>query len=112
MVLLRVAAAVYFLTHLLVAAAPVVVLASFVAISHMAPYASRRGVGQWGGAGGAICEDHFGLARGGMRVARRRAVELACSLVSYMPLANRGPGVNLRPRRELKPAHNCVQTCA
>ena len=24
---------------------------------------SRRVVGQWGGAGGAICEDHFALAR-------------------------------------------------
>ena len=38
-------------------------------ISHMAPNAPRRVVGQWGGAGGAICEDHFGLAGGGMRVA-------------------------------------------
>ena len=34
-ILLRVAAAVYFLTHLLVAAAPVVVLASFVTISRV-----------------------------------------------------------------------------
>ena len=58
-VLLRVAAAVYFLTHLLVAAAPVVMLASFVTISCLTPYASRRVVGQWGGASGAICEDHF-----------------------------------------------------
>ena len=68
-VLLRVAAAVYLLAHLLVAAAPVVMLASFVTISCLTPYASRRVVGQWGGAGGAICEDHFGVARGGMRVA-------------------------------------------
>ncbi len=29
---------------------------------------SRRVVGQWGGAGGAICEDHFALA-GSVRVA-------------------------------------------
>ena len=36
MVLLRVAAAVYFLAHLLVAAAPVVMLASGITISHMA----------------------------------------------------------------------------
>ena len=64
-VLFRVAAAVYFLTHLLVAAAPVVHLASFVTISHMASHASRRVVGQWGGAGGAICEDHFPLAGSG-----------------------------------------------
>ena len=63
-ILLRVAAAVYFLTHLLVAAAPVVMLASFVAVSGMASNASRRGVGQWGGAGGAGCEDHFCLAAG------------------------------------------------
>ena len=57
-VLLGVAAAVYFLTDLLVAAAPVVHLASFVTISCVTPNAPRRGVGQWGGAGGACCEDH------------------------------------------------------
>ena len=61
-VLFRVAAAVYFLTHLLVAAAPVVMLASGPTISCVTPYASRRVVGQWGGAGGAICEDHYALA--------------------------------------------------
>ena len=70
MVLFRVAAAVYFLTHLLVAAAPVVMLASFVAVSRVASNASRRVVGQWGGAGGAICEDHFALA--GRREGRSR----------------------------------------
>ena len=58
-ILLCVAAAVYLLTHLLVAAAPVVMLASFVTISCMTPYASRGVVGQWGGAGGTGCEDHF-----------------------------------------------------
>ena len=58
-ILLRVAAAVYFLTHLLVAAAPVVMLASFVAVPRMTSNASRRVVGQWGGAGGACCEDHL-----------------------------------------------------
>ena len=57
-ILFCVAAAVYFLTHLLVAAAPVVVLASRVTISQFAPNATRRVVGQWGGAGGACCEDH------------------------------------------------------
>ena len=60
-VLLCVSAAVYFLAHLLVAAAPVVLLASFVTISCLTPYASRRGVGQWRGAGGACCEDHLEL---------------------------------------------------
>jgi hypothetical protein len=66
-ILFCVAAAVYSFTDLLVAAAPVVMLASFVTISCMAPNASRRGVGQWGGAGGAFCEDHFALA-GSVRV--------------------------------------------
>ena len=63
----RVAAAVYFLADLLVAAAPVVMLASGITISRVAPHASRRVVGQWGGAGSAINEDHFALA------GRRRA---------------------------------------
>ena len=58
-ILFCVAAAVYFLTHLLVAAAPVVMLASGVAVAQFTSNASRRVVGQWGGAGGAICEDHF-----------------------------------------------------
>jgi hypothetical protein len=62
-VLLRVAAAVYLLTDLLVAAAPVVMLASFVAVSCVTSNASRRVVGQWGGAGGASCEDHFAFLR-------------------------------------------------
>ena len=61
-VLFRVTASVYFLTDLLVAAAPVVMLASLVTVSCVTPNAPRRVVGQWGGAGGAICEDHFGLA--------------------------------------------------
>jgi hypothetical protein len=64
-VLFRVAAAVYFLTYLLVAAAPVVVLASRVTISRFAPHTSRGVVGQWRGAGGAVCKDHlFGQAYG------------------------------------------------
>ena len=58
-ILLCVAAAVYFLAHLLVAAAPVVMLASFVAVPQFTSNASRGVVGQWGGAGGACCEDHF-----------------------------------------------------
>ena len=61
-ILFCVAAAVYFLAHLLVAAAPVVMLASFVAVPQFTSNASRRGVGQWGGAGGAVCEDHLALA--------------------------------------------------
>ena len=47
---------------LYVAAAPVVMLASGVAIARPASNASRRVEGQWGGAGGAVCEEHFGLA--------------------------------------------------
>ena len=43
-------------------------------------------MGQWGGAGGAICEDHFGLARGGMRVAFDGDDFCLVSLVSYLPL--------------------------
>jgi hypothetical protein len=58
-ILFRVAAAVNFLTDLLVPAAPVVVLASRIAVPRFAPHASRRVVGQWGGAGGAVCDDHI-----------------------------------------------------
>jgi hypothetical protein len=58
-VLFRVAAAVNTFTNLLVAAAPVVMLASFVTVSQFASNTTRRVVGQWGGAGGAICEDHL-----------------------------------------------------
>ena len=60
-ILFCVAAAVYFLTHLLVAAAPVVMLASGVAVAQFASNTTRRVVGQWGGAGGACCEDHIAL---------------------------------------------------
>ena len=60
-VLFCVAAAVYFLTHLLVAAAPVVMLARRVAVAQFTSNTSRRVVGQWGGAGGAICEDHLAI---------------------------------------------------
>ena len=40
----------------------VVMLASLVTVSQLTSNTSRRGVGQWRGAGGASCEDHFGLA--------------------------------------------------
>ena len=70
-ILLRVAAAVYFLAHLLVATAPVVMLARGVAIASVTSNTSRRVVGQWGGAGGAICEDHFGLVEAFVGFARR-----------------------------------------
>jgi hypothetical protein len=58
-VLFRVAAAVYFLADLLVPAAPVVVLACRIAVSGFAPHTPRGVVGQWRGAGGAICDDHI-----------------------------------------------------
>ena len=64
MVLLSVAAAVDSFTNLLVAAAPVVMLACLVAVNRLTPNASRRVVGQWGGAGGACCEYHLALAAG------------------------------------------------
>ncbi len=41
------------------AAAPVVMLASGVAVPQLTSNTTRRVVGQWGGAGGAICEDHL-----------------------------------------------------
>ena len=40
----------------------VVMLAGLVTIPHFTSNASRRVVGQWGGAGGAGCEDHLALA--------------------------------------------------
>jgi hypothetical protein len=58
-VLFRVATAVYFLADLLVAAAPVVVLARGIAVPGFAPHTSRRVVGQRRGAGGAVGENHF-----------------------------------------------------
>ena len=38
-------------------------MASFVAVASLTSNTSRRGVGQWGGAGGAICEDHLVFLR-------------------------------------------------
>ena len=64
------AAAEYFLADLLVAAAPVVMLASGVTVALFTAYASRRVVGQWGGTGGAICEDHLAFC-GELCVMRR-----------------------------------------
>ena len=85
-VLFSVAAAVYLLANLLVAAAPVVMLASFVAVSRVASNTTRRVVGQWGGAGGATCEDHG--RSGGRRLgyfARRYCFFVL--LVAYKTLA-------------------------
>ena len=52
-------------THFQAAAAfrgrGVVMLASRVTIANFTSNATRRVVGQWGGAGGAGCEDHFGV---------------------------------------------------
>ena len=58
-VLFRVAATVNYLADLLVAA-PVVVLAGRAAVHGFAPHTFRGVVGQWRGAGGAIC-DHLSL---------------------------------------------------
>ena len=84
-VLLRVATAVYFLTHLLVAAAPVVMLASGPAISCLTSNASRRVVGQWGSARGACCEDHLAFAVSYW--VSRGLVLLLVALVAYRTLA-------------------------
>ena len=70
-VLLRVAAAVYLLTHLLVAAAPVVMLASGITVPGLTSNTSRRVVGQWGGAGGACYEDHLAFCGELLGFARR-----------------------------------------
>jgi len=75
MIVFRVAAAVYLLADLLVAAAPVVMLASGVAIARLTSNASRRVVGQWGGTGGAFCEDHLAFC-GDIGLARR--LDSAC----------------------------------
>ena len=87
-VLFGAAAAVNFPADLLVAAAPVVVQAGHTTISGFASHASRhvvhvghttisgfaaltprRIVGQWGGAGGAVCEDHRPVAGGALSLA-------------------------------------------
>ena len=68
-VLFRVVAAVNFLADLLVAAAPVVVLASGIAVPGFAPHTTRGLVGQWRGADGAISDDHLGGER--LRGSRR-----------------------------------------
>ena len=70
-ILLRVASSVYLLADLLVAAAPVVMLASCITISRPAPHASWRVVGQWGGTGGAVCEDHLAFCGELLAFARR-----------------------------------------
>ena len=57
-VLLRVAAAVYLLTHLLVAAAPVVVLAGCITVDAFAPHTLRRAVVELFTARGAIGFNH------------------------------------------------------
>ena len=56
-------------------------------ISCVTPYASRRGVGQWGGAGGACCEDHLAYCDG-YWVFARRGVVASGALVTYRTLAN------------------------
>jgi hypothetical protein len=41
----------------------VVMLASGVAVAQFTSNTSRRIVGQWSGAGGAICEEHLAFLR-------------------------------------------------
>ena len=65
-----------------------VMLASFVAVPRLTSNATRRVVGQWGGAGGASREDHFRWreANEGRVVDKALLGELL--LVSYRTLAN------------------------
>ena len=85
-VLLSVAAAVYLLADLLVAAAPVVMLASRVTVAGPTSNATRRVVGQWGGAGGACCEDHFALVWRFGRFARRRGKQNRFAILAVLTL--------------------------
>ena len=107
-VLLRVAAAVYFLTHLLVAAAPVVMLASRVTVAGPTSNASRRVVGQWGGTGGACCEDHFAVAG---RPCRARASRAEKNRVCLSPASRRrwSRGTSLIEYYGVLPSHSCVR---
>ena len=57
-----------------------------VTIANFTADASRRVVGQWGGAGGAVCEDHLALAWANRDFARRFSFLLVL-LVCYMTLA-------------------------
>ena len=52
--------------------------------TNFAPHAPQGIVGQWGGAGGAVCENHISLAlRPTVFVVERRAVDkLACGFQS------------------------------
>ena len=52
----------------------------------MTSNASRRVVGQWGGAGGACCEDHFGLVRRFASFARRVELFVLLLLKSLVPI--------------------------
>ena len=58
-ILFRVAAVVYRQTHFVVSSALGIESTGLTTISGGANSTPRRVVGQWGGAGGASCEDHF-----------------------------------------------------
>ena len=65
------------------AAAPVVMLASGITISRVAPHASRRVEGQWGGAGGASIEEEHA----GVRLENQYDKKGACLLASVLQAA-------------------------
>ena len=67
---------------------PLSFLASRVTIAGPTSNTTRRVVGQWGCAGGAICEDYFSLARACEGRARTVIFRGGKLLVSYTPLAN------------------------
>ena len=83
-------------------------LARGVAVSCLTPNASRRVVGQWGGAGGAICEDH--LAFGGELLRLRGRAKLAKPFFFHLDARVCAIRVSCKPemieKRHLTDDHN------
>jgi hypothetical protein len=68
-ILFRVAAVVYRQTHFVVSSALAIESTGLTTISGGANSTPRRVVGQWGGAGGAVYEDHRPVAGGALSLA-------------------------------------------
>ena len=90
-----------------------VALASGVAVPQLTPNTSRGVVGQWGGAGGACCEDHLGLSEAFLGVAPRLC-RVVYVLVSYRTLANYIAAFSGAHAREVQrwTLHELVGGCA
>ena len=82
-VLLRAAAFFYLFAEVFVPArgVPVLLLASWTAVARLAAAALLGSVRQRGGAGGAVCEEHFGLT---VRLFTRRAPEGQSRLPDFL----------------------------